>query len=807
MQPSVGGALLTCCFLLASLCPSPLIAEETLADQQAQAIQLARQGETEAAIEHLQALLTKHPEEASLKHDLIVVRFWAGDYVGAVRAASGMHAGKVPDYVAAAMARSARNSGDLELATRWYREALATYPQSQDLYLGLAMTRSEAGAHREARDLLNALPASARATEPVRLASGYLHRRDRAFVPAINEYDLVLEARPDNPEALQGKIAALQGLLLPDQALAIAYAHPGVISEIQLQRLEADALAINLRHALWAPDKRYPFPDVRQALNRIEARLQQTEPASALGRQLRQDRIVALHAMNRWQEALTEFEALQSEGVALPAYGQHTAGQALLNLQRPEEAETVLRDALAQDPNDVEVSITLFYALADQERYEEAMVLVDGLVATVPPVLRASDDQPGKPNPVYTNVRVVAAMARAYADQLDEGIEQLEAILDEAPGNRQALVGLAHIYRWRGWPERAEAVYREAWSPNPLENFDAEYGLAYAELDQQDYESVRTAMRRLSPTYLTYYGFDDLHGSWSRHFRSQILFDARFGRSSGDTFGSKQYDANFWWFTYPWRLNYRAYVRTFDSWAEFEEGDHARRRLAGGVEYRKDRWRLIGELSGDRFDFDTPGGRLQADYRASDRWLFGAVADFASYATPLRADRADISSDRYSLRARYRRSEWWDLGGEIAFQPFDDGNDVSSAYLYGSYRLINGYTYKLDLYGSSGLSNSTLDDPVYFSPESAFSLTGGVRNTWRQFRRYQHMLVHRLSADIGLYDQKRFSGAPTWTLDYELEWHLSERFAVKGGAQLNRRVYDGGEENAWFIRFGLEGYL
>ena len=421
------------------------------------------------------------------------------------------------------------------------------------------------------------------------------------------------------------------------------------------------------------------------------------DPQSDLGRQLRQDRIVALHAMNRWQEALAEYEALVEEGAQLPAYVQHTIGQTLLSLQRPEDAEIVLRQALAQDPLDVEVNITLFYALVDQERYEEAMVLVDGLVDTVEPILRVDESQPGKPNPAYTNVRIVAAMARAYADQLDDAIARLEAILNEAPGNRQALVGLAHVYRWRGWPERAEAVYREAWSPDPLDNFDAEYGLAYAEFDQQDYESVRSAMRRLSPPFLTYYSFDDLHGYWSRHFRSQILFDGRFGRSSGDTFGSKQYDANFWWFTYPWKLNYRAYVRTFDSWAEFEEGDHARRRLAGGVEYRKERWRLIGELSGDRWDFDTPGGRLQADYRASDRWLLGAEADFASYATPLRADRVDISSDRYSVRARYRRSEWWDLGGEVAFQPFDDGNDVTSATLYGSYRLINGYTYKLDL--------------------------------------------------------------------------------------------------------------
>ncbi len=791
------------------LAGSPVLAAEdpSTSEAQTRAVELARAGDLANAAASLQALIAEHPQREALRHDLIVVLFWAGDYPGVLRAATGLNPARVPDYVAAAMARSARNAGDLELATRWYREALSAYPASQDLYLGLAMTRSEAGAHREARDLLLALPANVQATDRVRLASAYLHRQDRAFVPAINDYDAVLGNDPTNREALQGKIVALQGLLLPDQALEIAYAHPGLISDAELQRLEADALAINLRHALWAPDKRYPFPDVRQALSRIEARLRNTDPDSPLARQLRQDRIVALHAMNRWPEVMTEYEALQAEGVQLPAYVLHTVGQTLLNLKRPEDAEAVLREAQALAPADVEVSITLFYALVDQERYEDGMALIDELVDSVEPIVRAREDLPGRPNPAYTNVRVVAAMARAYADQLDEAIERLEAILAEAPGNRQAMIGLAHVYRWRGWPERAEAIYREAWSEDPLENFDAEYGLAYAELDQQNYEDVRTAMRRLSPPFLTYYSFDDLHGTWSRHFRSQILFDARFGRSSGDTFGSKQYDANLWWFTYPWRLNYRAYVRTFDSWAEFQEGDHARRRLAGGIEYRKDRWRLIGELSGDRWDFDKPGGRVQADYRASDRWLIGAEADFASYATPLRADRADITSDRYSVRARYRRSEWWDLGGEVAFQPFDDGNDVTSASLYGSYRLINGYTYKLDLYGSTGLSNSTLDDPVYFSPESAFALTGGVRNTWRQFRRYQHMLTHRLSADIGLYDQQGFSGAPTWTLDYELEWQLSSRLVLRGGAQLNRRVYDGGDEDAWYLRFGLEGFL
>lgn len=809
VQPAAGRLFFAALTLLTAAWSTDLQAGEAagIADRQAEAVQLARAGETEAALRHLQMLIEANPEELTLRYDEIVVRFWAADYKGVVRSAAGLNPAAVPVYVAAAMARSARNLDNLELASEWYRAALSANPTSQDLYLGLAMTRAEAGAHREARDLLNALPVSARATEPVRLASAYLYRRDKAFVPALNEYDAVLISDPTNTEALQGKVAALKGLLLPEQALLIAYAHPGILSEAELQRLEADALAVNLRHALWAPDKRYPFPDVRRALSRIETRLKQTDPGSPLGQRLRQDRIVALHAMNRWFEAVQDYEQLIDDGVLPAAYVQHAVGQAYLNLKDPDRAERVLREALEQAPNDVELQITLFYALIEQERYQDAIELIDALAASLEPVKRVNEEAAGQPSPAYTNVSVIAAMARAYADQLPEATERLEAILETAPGNRQAMIGLASVYRWRGWPDRAVKLYQQASRPESPDNFDAEYGLAHAELDRQDYETVRTAMRRLSPPYLTYFSFDDLHSVWSRHFRSQIIFDARFGRASGDTFGSKQYDANLWWFTYPWRLNYRAYVRTFDSWAEFEDGDHARRRIAGGIEYRQERWRLVGELSGDRFDLDTPGGRIQADFRASDHWLLGAEADFATYATPLRADRADITSDRYRLSARYRRSEWWEIGGGVALQTLDDGNDVTSADLFGSYRLINGFTYKLDLYGNAGIVSSTLEDPVYFSPESAFALSGGVRNTWRQFRRYDHMLVHRLSADVGLYDQQGFGSAPTWTLDYELEWQLSDRLSFRGGAQLNRRVYDGGDEDAWYLRFGVEGFL
>ncbi|MEM8768310.1 MAG: poly-beta-1,6 N-acetyl-D-glucosamine export porin PgaA [Pseudomonadota bacterium] len=784
------------------------LVEEKAALRSAQdaAVELARAGDTANALARLQELRAQHPKNLSLQHDQIVVLFWAEDFTAVLAQAETLAPAATPAYVASAVARSARNVQSFEIAARWYEAARAREPENADLTLGHAMALADLGEARRARDLWLTLPSAAQTSIAGQLTSAYLHRLDQAYVPALTDYDAVLALDPEQVEALRGKILTLQRLLLPRQALSVADDHPGLISARERERLEADALALDLRDALYAPDRRYPFPKVREALEAIDARLSSVNTDSPLGRQLRYDRIVGLFAMNRWQVVVDEYELLLDSG-PVPAFVHQTAGDAFLALENPEAAEAALQAGLALQPDDIELTLSLFFALVEQERFEEAFAAIDGVIARQPAGLQADQEAVLQPNPTYTRARVFGSVGRAYADQNQDAIERLNAVLAEAPGSRQALVELANVYRWRGLFDQAEALYRIARTGNPEEDLAATYGLGHNQLARQHYHELRRSMRQLSPPYLTYASFDDLYIAWSNHFRSQILFDVRYGRASGNTFGAKQYEANLWWFSYPWRLNTRFYVRTFDAWAEFPEGNHDRRRLAGGVEYRRDRWRLIGELSGDRLDFETPGARLQADYRITDRWLLGAEADFASYATQLRADRVGITSDRYTTRARYRRNELWEVGGDLSFQPYDDGNDVVDASLFGSYRLINGYRYKLDVYGSLDALTSSLDDVAYFSPERAFGAAVGLRNTWRQFRRYQRSLTHRFSADVGVFDQKNFGSDPTWTLDYELEWRLSERLALLGGVQLNRRVYNANEEDAWFVRFGLDGRI
>jgi biofilm PGA synthesis protein PgaA len=78
-------------------------------------------------------------------------------------------------------------------------------------------------------------------------------------------------------------------------------------------------------------------------------------------------------------DAVALYERLRREGVVVPAYARNSAAAAYLYLQRPEPAHEIYRSVLADDPNDSDASLGLFYALIELERYREAYAHIDAL--------------------------------------------------------------------------------------------------------------------------------------------------------------------------------------------------------------------------------------------------------------------------------------------------------------------------------------------------------------------------------------------------------------------------------------------
>jgi biofilm PGA synthesis protein PgaA len=765
---------------------------------QYEAVKLARAGEFDDALQIIASLRTKTPGDQSLLYDETTILAWAGRDTEVMVNAAQLDSELAPEYLLTAVAKSARNVRRFDEAALWYQAALARRPDNLDARLGLAMAQGDGGLHQQARVTLDMLMPNQRDRPDVRLTSAYLYERRGQYLQAIADYDLVLAREPDHQEALRGKTLALRSLLLPQAALELARQHPGIVTTDELEQLEADELAIALRRAVEAT---YAEPTsaagIDAVLERLETRLADAPPASTLARRLRYDRIVALVERRRMDDAISDYESLVEQDPRIPAYVHAATGRAYIYARRPEDALAALERAAHMAPGDPQIEIELFYAHSELQHYEQAIEIADALVARY-------SATGGQDSPARMQAEIMAAVARAYADRLAESQRRLETLVASAPNNSDARQELANVYRWRGWTDRAFSEYSQVLTIEP-DQLSARVGHAQTRMDRQEYDAVETELFDLKHYYADHGSVLDLDRRWHLHNQSEYRAEANWGESSGDTFGSDSYDINTWWYTAPLQRNYRLFAHTFDSWAEFNEGNVSRRRAGIGLEYRKSAWQASAEANFDRTDTNDPGLVARIQRRLSDEWSVEGLLELNSYETPLRAHRDEIDSNLVGFNAGYRRHESLSGFTGARYQDFSDGNRRMALFADGRWRQFNGQRYKLDATASLYTSTNSLDGASYFNPERDLELMLGLDHQWRMFRRYDQILVHRLSTRAGTYDQANYGSGLIWDLNYEINWDVTDALALRLGWNRARRMYDGAAEYQTYWLAALDG--
>jgi len=768
-------------------------------ERQDEAAYLARGGDYDGALAILADLRMDYPNDPALRNDEIAILAWAGENDEALKLADQLEISTTPAWVANAVGKAARNTRQFDAAIKWYRAATTNDPLNLDSRLGLAMALADADRAADARAELKKIPPAEQNSTAVLLTSAYLFQREGMYVPAVNEYDRILAREPQQREALLGKAYALQALLLPGEALNLARANPGLLSETDMTRLEGDALALELRSAIQQPNQVYPYPAINTALAHIDDRLAQESPATPLAMQLRHDRIVGRTEANRTLEAIADYETLLAEGEEPPAYVHYAAARSYLARERPQEALQALETAEQLAPDDLEIQIEKFYALINLDREPEAIALADSLVAKLDPMVQEPGARVAVPNETRTRARIIAGMGRAYADQLEEAQEMISELLVEAPNNLDARYSLGNIYRYRGWKNQPLPEYNQALTMDPT-LLPARTSYAVARIERQEYPQANVELRALQPLYPGSKSVMDLNEEWLLYRSWQLLADVDWGKSDGDVFGTDQHTVNVWLFTEPVADNFRFYLRTFDDYANFDDGSESRRRAAAGTEYRKGAWSARGEINGNRTEGGDVGFASRLDYRINDKWAVGGALEIDSYATQLRADRADIKSNLLTTDLSYVRNELYSASVGIGAQDYDDGNLRLALFGDSRLRLYNGFRYKLDGLANFALnSNSDGDETVYYAPKQSVEANLGVENIWRQYRFYDAALNHRVAALAGIYDQDGYGSDVIWTLLYEIEWNINESVDVAAGASQARRVYDGSPEDQTFF--------
>jgi tetratricopeptide (TPR) repeat protein len=149
--------------------------------------------------------------------------------------------------------------------------------------------------------------------------------------------------------------------------------------------------------------------------------------------------------------ALTYTERAIGQKPSVAIYHVNRAN-ALLALQRPQEAEAACHEALRLKRNSAEAQQTLGHALSDLGRPEAA-------AAAYREALRL--------NPALPDLHNNLGLALHEASQLDSAVDALQAALRQAPQDPAAAGNLAGVLKDSGRLEAAEALYRDLLRRNP----------------------------------------------------------------------------------------------------------------------------------------------------------------------------------------------------------------------------------------------------------------------------------------------------------------------------------------------------
>jgi len=765
------------------------------------AIELARKGQTQKALEIMEKLYADDPTNRAVSHDYLTILNWdeQDDQVAGV--ATRLSPQTAPDYAIEAAAQSARRRGDYLQAEYFYRAGLQRFPDDFDFANGLVMTLADAAQTGAARALANDFAKRHPEELSLLLARGYAEEADGDYFAALQTCNQILARDPDNHPARARRILLLDRLGASHLAVELARKDPDLLSPEEWQRILSNQGAFAVRWGSLPPESEESrFAQTDHSLALLEQRLAEIDHIQPAARnfelQTRFDRLVALRDRSRMQEVVQQYERLQQDGVDFPGYVLAAAADAYLYLQQPQHALDIQRQILARESDNFEAQLAEFYALIELEKFARAYGLIDAMDQSRSPWLnhRRNDGQRlYLPNPEKLTTAVTAGVARAYGDQYAEAETRLTALHEQAPANLDITRELANVYAARGWPRRAQKNCELGLSLAP-EHKGLQLVLAQSYLERRQYRLAELAIDRLYELYPEDRQVRRQHQWWQIHNMHELRLNAGYQDNSGAVEGTREMQLEGTLFSPPIAHNYRLFASSRYAFAAFPEGDEIYRRHGLGVEYRSPDLVAEAELTYNIDGGDEFGGRMSLFWELDDYWTIPANVELFSRDTPLRALKDNVTADSADLGIIYRASELRSVRLKAQLMDFSDGNFRRSLAAALSQRLLTLPKYKLtgivDLYASA----NSHDDTVYYNPARDFSAALTLDNLHRLYRRYDRAFSHRLSLTLGNYWQKDFADGYLAGAAYEHIWEAAQRFELTYGFSRFRRVYDGQPE-------------
>ncbi|WP_445143477.1 poly-beta-1,6 N-acetyl-D-glucosamine export porin PgaA [Dyella sp. Tek66A03] len=612
----------------------------------------------------------------------------------------------------------------------------------------------------------------------------------------INDSLRILERYPNNPQAREDIIKAMQELGLFEQTIPLL-----PLGKPQTDRqLEGDLIALQIRNGIIDRDTlcgshRFDRLDAAIAATDLLGRqfLDGRAPGQDDPRRL-SDRIVALAARRRYAEAIQLYEAMKQRGLDVPAYALRNVAGSYLDQRKASAAVDLYRQALVQSPDDFDAHVGLFYALSDMGDYPEATRSIDAYAAALP--LRRHLDN--KYNGERLSADVLADRARIYSDQLDEAQRRLSYRLSQSPYNMEVRQAMASLALTRGWPRTALQMEAGVTMTAPCDA-SAFADLSETALTAQDWTQGRAALRTAEALDRDNAAVRRAETSMDLHDRFELSTDVNFQHSPTNSsnassyFGNDDWNANTILYSPPLDDRWRLFLHNYTALADFSGSWTRWVRDGAGVDWRLLNWHLAAEVNGG--NVGGAGGIVSVGWAPNDHWTFDAEGAYRTNEIPLKAVHDGIYANDATLGAEWRLNESLGISARATRAHFTDGNQRTALSVQWAQRWVSNDRWHIEtLLGTSGSSNS-LSEPVnYFNPrrDHEVMLTGiGDYVTWRN---YDYLFTQRLEAGVGRYGQQGYPAGDITYLRYAHAWQLGRAIEWHYGIAVLRRPYDGVRE-------------
>ncbi|AEF99009.1 poly-beta-1,6 N-acetyl-D-glucosamine export porin PgaA [Methylomonas methanica] len=458
------------------------------------AIEQARSGQTELALQQLRTLATEHPDRKKYIYDYMQVLLWAERNDEVLREAENLDLETAPAYALETVAKAARNKGQWDKAFALYTQAAELTPDRLTPKLGMGLVLLDQHKAEEASRYFDAL-AKTTQDEEVLTAQARAHDMAGHTQSASRLYRQILLNDADNPKAIHGLIRNLTAAGRLGQALTIVKQHRHSVSDEQWAELNWQYAAGLIRQGESALQKDPAnFREIDLAIAAIRANLRALSGLNIRDKRVWQTRatadlLLAQHDRQRYADVDAEFQAAQSQLLDLPTYSLLAVADSYLKNQQPETARRVLSDIIAADPGNLSALIGLI-------RIDLAAGQTQDIAPTLTKIQTLAEQNPDRPRYRYDFLEVLSWLGR------DEEVLQHAQTIDWEAAPLYVLETVARSARNRQDYPLAEKLYSLAADKNP-DRLSPKLALAGLMLDQKHYSAALIYLQQLRDSHPT----------------------------------------------------------------------------------------------------------------------------------------------------------------------------------------------------------------------------------------------------------------------------------------------------------------